>query len=209
MLAAVLETARPGEHIVVVGFGQGVDVLVLRAEAALAKRRARPVAETLARATEEQSYVRYLAHAGLLDVDFGMRAERDNRTAHSVAYRKRRAVSGFVGGRCQASQTVQYPRSRVCVNPQCRATDTQEDYRLADGAGRVKSFTEDWQAFSPRPPACYGNVEFDAGGNLFMELADFEPGELQVNARVRFVFRIKDHDRARSFRRYFWKAVQA
>ena len=208
MLAAVLESAAPGEHIVVVGFGQGVDVLVLRTEAALAKRRLRPVAATLARAAEEKSYLRYLAHAGILDVDFGMRAERDSRSAHSVAYRKRRAVSGFVGGRCSACATVQFPRSRVCVNPECRASDTQQDFRLADREGRVKSFTEDWQAFSPRPPYSYGNVEFDAGGNLFMDLADFEPGELAVNARVRFMFRIKDFDRLRGFRRYFWKAVK-
>jgi uncharacterized OB-fold protein len=143
-----------------------------------------------------------------LDVDFGMRAERDNRTAHSVAWRKHRQVTAFVGGICGACGTVQFPKSRVCVNPQCRLTDTQSDHRLAQTTGRVKSFTEDWQAYSPRPPAIYGNVEFDGGGNLLMELTDVDAGEVSVGMRVGFAFRVKDIDPLRGFKRYFWKAVQ-
>jgi 3-hydroxy-3-methylglutaryl CoA synthase len=209
MLVAALESAAPGDRILVIGFGQGVDALVVEVKPAIEKRRPHAVSAALARGIEESSYVRYLAHAQLLDVDFGMRAERDNRTAQTVAYRKRRAVTGFFGGRCAACETVQFPQSRVCVNPECRKTDTQHEYRLADGTGRIKSFTEDWQAYSPRPPCIYGNVEFAEGGNLLMEMTDVEPGELAVNAPMRFVFRIKDVDRMRGFQRYFWKATGA
>ena len=138
-----------------------------------------------------------------------MRAERDQRTAHTVAYRKRGALSAFKGGRCQRCGTVQFPQSRMCVNPECRATDSQVAHRLAETRGRVKSFTEDWQAYAARPPYSYGNVEFAEGGNLLMEFTDVEPGELKVNDAVRFVYRIKDEDRARGFRRYFWKATTA
>jgi glycosyltransferase involved in cell wall biosynthesis len=80
---------------------------------------------------------------------------------------------------------------------------------LADSRGRVKSFTEDWQAFASRPPYLYGNVEFAEGGNLLMEFTDLTSGELKVNDTVRFVYRIKDEDRIRGFRRYFWKATTA
>jgi len=209
MLAAALEEGAPGEHVLLVGFGQGVDVLLIRLAAARPAGAPRAVSGALARRRTEERYARYLSHSGLLEVDFGMRAERDNRSAHSVAWRKHRAVTAFVGARCQSCGTVQFPRSRVCVNPQCRKTDTQVDHRLADSLGRVKSFTEDWQAFSPRPPYVYGNVEFEDGGNLMMELTDVDSGEIAVGARVRFVFRIKDRDALRGFRRYFWKAVQA
>jgi hypothetical protein len=41
-----------------------------------------------------------------------------------------------------------------------------------------------------------------------MEFTDVDAGELRVNDSVRFVFRIKDDDRARHFRRYFWKATR-
>jgi uncharacterized OB-fold protein len=77
---------------------------------------------------------------------------------------------------------------------------------LADQTARVKTFTEDWLAFSPRPPLVYGNVAFASGGNAFLEFADVAPGEVKVNDEVRFVFRLKDVDRTRGFRRYFWKA---
>jgi 3-hydroxy-3-methylglutaryl CoA synthase len=209
MLAAALEAAAPGDNILLVGFGQGVDVLVLSVPRNTRPGRHRPLEAALARRREELSYTRYLSHRGLLAVDFGKRAERDNRSAASVMWRKSRQVTGFVGGRCSACQTVQYPRTHVCVNPACRASDTQEDFRLAELAGRVKSFTEDWQAYAPRPPAVYGNVEFAGGGNLLMEIADAEAGEMKVDTPVRFVFRIKDVDPLRAFRRYFWKATRA
>lgn len=208
LLAEIFERAQPGEHIVMVGFGQGVDVLVLRTEAALEKLQYKPVQQALARGVEEQSYLRYLSNAGLIDVDFGMRAERDNRTAHTVAWRKHRALTAFVGGECTKCGTVQFPSSHVCVNPECRATDSQKDHPLADSTGRVKSFTEDWQAYSPRPPCMYANIEFAEGGNLLMELTDVEPGSLAVGDTVRFTFRVKDLDRQRAFRRYFWKATK-
>lgn len=204
LLSAALETATPGQHILALGFGQGVDAFVVKV-----RRTARPVVrEALARKKTEPYYTRYLSHSGLLEADFGMRAERDNRSAHSVAWRKHRQLMAFVGGGCQTCGTVQFPKSRVCVNPRCRATDTQADHPLALTRGRVKSFTEDWQAYAPRPPAIYGNVEFEGGGNLLMELTDVDAGEVAVGTQVAFAFRIKDVDTLRGFRRYFWKAVQ-
>lgn len=208
MLAAAIEAATPGQHILAVGFGQGVDALVVRVSDTKPQSAGPGVAAALGRRKTEAHYTRYLSHTGLLDVDFGMRAERDNRSALSVAWRKHRQVTAFWGGRCGACGTVQFPKSRVCVNPECRRTDTQSEHRLAEATGRVKSFTEDWQAYSPRPPAIYGNVEFDGGGNLLMELTDVDAGEVSVGMRVGFAFRIKDIDPLRGFKRYFWKAVQ-
>ena len=208
MLAGALEAAAPGDLMVLIGLGQGVDAVLLRAEAGV-REAGRALSRALANRRDEPNYVRYLSHRGLIDIDFGMRAERDQRTAHTVAYRKRGALSAFNGGRCERCGTVQFPEARMCVNPECRATDSQVPHRLAETRGRVKSFTEDWQAYAARPPYLYGNVEFAEGGNLLMEFTDLEPGELKVNDAVRFVYRIKDEDRARGFRRYFWKATTA
>ncbi|MCU0976310.1 MAG: zinc ribbon domain-containing protein [Steroidobacteraceae bacterium] len=210
MFGSVLERASPGEHVLVVGFGQGVDALLFRVtDAVRGFRPARGAEGCLADRREETSYTRFLSHCGLLAVDFGMRAERDSRTAMTVLWRKHEDITGFTGGRCRDCGTVQFPRSRVCVNPDCRRTDTQEPHRLAESAGRIKTFTEDWLAYSARPPLVYGNVAFEEGGNAFIEFADFEPGEAKVGAPVRFVFRLKDVDRVRGFRRYFWKAAPA
>ena len=206
VLGATLERAERGALVVVAGFGQGCDVILLRSTG----RRpggGRGAAGTLADGVANSEYVRFLANCGLVDVDWGMRAERDNRTAQSALWRHHRDVTAFVGGRCTACGTVQYPRSRACVNPACRTFDTQEPEPLAEKTGRVKTYTEDWLAVTRSPPHVYGNVEIEGGGNAFIEFADTRPGELAVGAPVRFAFRVKDFDTVRGFRRYFWKAV--
>ena len=208
LLAATLDVARPDEVIVVAGFGQGVDVIALRTTPAITGCRARGgVERALATGVTDQAYVRFLSHSGALPMDWGMRAERDTRTAQSAHYRKHRDLTGFVGGRCTRCDTVQFPRSRACVNPDCRAFDTQVEHVLAGSLATVKTYTEDWLAYVPAPPLQYGNVRFAEGGNAFIEFTDVDPGELAVGTAVRFVFRIKDIDPVRGFHRYFWKAT--
>ena len=207
-LGATIERAERGALVLVAGFGQGCDVVLLRSTGRPVAR-GRGASGALADGVANSEYVRFLANCGLLDVDWGMRAERDNRTAQSALWRHHRDVTAFVGGRCTACGTVQYPRSRACVNPACRAFDTQEPEPLAEKNGRVKTYTEDWLAVTRSPPHVYGNVEIEGGGNAFIEFADTRPGELAVGAPVRFVFRVKDFDTVRGFRRYFWKAVPA
>ena len=51
-------------------------------------------------------------------------------------------------------------------------------------------------------------VQFEGGGRLMSDLTDIAPGaELEVGTPMKMVFRIKDHDALRDFRRYFWKAT--
>jgi hydroxymethylglutaryl-CoA synthase len=207
-LAQTLDTSMAGDVVLLAGFGQGADALVLRVTDAIHDSARRPdVARVLARRSEETHYTRYLSHCGLLGVDFGMRAERDNRTAQSASYRRDRDLLAFVGGRCTTCGAVQFPRSHACVNPTCRAMESQVEYSLAETMGKVKTFTEDWLAYTARPPLVYGNVALEGGGNAFIEFADTDPGELTVGTPVRFTFRIKDVDRLRGFHRYFWKAT--
>jgi 3-hydroxy-3-methylglutaryl CoA synthase len=208
MLASALERAKAGEWVLLVGFGHGVDTLLFRTTSKISSHKpSRSVVEALADRREETEYTRFLSHCGLLPVEFGMRAERDSRTAQTVAWRRHEDIYAFTGGRCTHCGTVQFPRARVCVAPTCREVGEQEPVPLAEATARVKTFTEDWLAFSPRPPLVYGNVAFAAGGNAFIEFADFAQGEAKVGGEVRFVFRLKDVDRTRGFRRYFWKAA--
>ena len=206
MLTNVLDQAKPGALVLLTALGQGCDAVLLRVADRIQDMQARPAPQD--NAAVEENYMRFLAAHGGADIDWGMRAERDNRTAQTVAYNKSRDVYGFVGGLCSACGTPQFPKSRRCVNPDCGALDTQTDYRFADRRGRVKSFTEDWLAFTREPPLIYGNVSFDGGGNVFMEMTDFAPGEAAIGAPLTMRFRIKDIDPARGFHRYFWKAAR-
>ncbi len=203
-LAESLARAKAGDIVVSISFGQGLDVMLFRATG---KSPSGQVLEAIEGGESDDNYLRFLSHRGLLQMDWGKRAERDVRTAQSAYYRERDQVSGFVGGKCRVCGTIQFPRTRACVNPDCRAFDSQTPYPFADLTGTVKSFTEDWQAYSPAPPLIYGNIGFEGGANILMQFTDTAEGETKVGNRVSMQFRIKDIDRVRDFRRYFWKAV--
>lgn len=208
MLGAAFERAAPGETIVLVGFGQGVDVLAFEATEALrdlAPRRG--VRGSLARRVPDENYMRWLFHRGLIDLERGMRAELDQKQPATTLWRNRKAVLGLVGSRCRETGTVQFPPSDVSVSPNGWRAHTQEPYPLAERTARVATFTADSLAYSPDPPGCYGLIDFDGGGRLTAEFADVAAADLFVGREMRMVFRIKAIDAQRGFIKYFWKAV--
>lgn len=210
MLVAALEDARPGERILLAGFGEGVDVLLLEVgPAAGAAGTRRGVRGALADRREDSNYLRWLSFTGTVDLERGMRAEVDKATAMTVLYRNRDMIEGLVGGRCRACGTVQYPRQRYCVNPGCNALDSQDDYLFAERTGKVLSYTADALTYSPDPPTYFGMVQVDGGGRLLMDFTEIDPATVDVGLPVRMVFRIKDTDGNRGFVRYFWKAAPA
>jgi len=208
MLAATLEKANPGEHILLCSFGQGVDVLILETTEALARLPARRgVQGHLADRQEDANYMRFLFHRGMLPIERGMRAEMDEKQPGTTLYRHRRTTLGLVGGRCTKTGTVQFPRSDIGVNPNDRTIGSQEDYPLADKVARIVTYTADSLSYSPDPPTYYGTIDFDGGGRLVTEFAEVTAEEVEVGRPMRMVFRIKAFDERRDFTKYFWKAT--
>lgn len=202
MLDTALRGAAPGALILLVAFGGGCDVLLLRRTG----RQPCPGAEPDA-GTPETSYLKYLSFTDQLDLEWGMRAEMDNKTALTAAWRGRERIAHFEGGRCRQCGTVQFPSNRLCVNPDCHAQDSQDPLSLADVPARVLSHTSDFLAYTPHPPFQFGHIDFEGGGRVLMEFTDTAADELRSGAPVRMVFRIKELDQKRGFRRYFWKAT--
>jgi len=204
MLTLALSKAAPSDRILVVGFGQGADAVLLKTTPALtALQSGRGPERYLAHSRSTDNYTYFLSLRNQISIDFGLRAERDNRTAMSAYYRRRRDITSMLGGRCCECNTLQFPRSLLCVK--CSAQDSQSPESLSPMLGRVKSFTEDWLAYTPSPPYIYGHVEFQDGANVMLEFTDFQAGQVAVGDAVRMVFRVKDFDSKRNFRRYFWK----
>ena len=79
MLARVLETAGAGQRILVVGFWQGADAIVLEATGKRASGRG--VSAALADKMVPQDYLRVLSFYGRIELDWRMRAEGAEKAA--------------------------------------------------------------------------------------------------------------------------------
>lgn len=206
MLGAALERARPGQKVLVIGFGAGCDALLFEVtDAITAYESAGSVSAAVARGVTDTSYTKLLSFSGELQLDWGMRSETDSKTALSQLYRSREQVIGFVGGRCDACGTTQFPRMPACVH--CGSTKPLAPAPLADEPAKVATFTADWLMFYPSAPLFIGLVQFDNGARMLMEMVDVDPGKFEVGTPLRMVYRIKEVDSLRHYNRYFWKAA--
>ncbi|MFH1531941.1 MAG: SDR family NAD(P)-dependent oxidoreductase [Pseudomonadota bacterium] len=208
LLVKALEEAKPGDRILVAGFGQGCDAMLFRVTDEIVGMAPRMgVNGALAAGKKTRNYAKFLTFRGLLETDMGIRGEAPTQTAMTVLWRRRDLLTGMVGGRCTECGTPQIPRMDICVNPACRKTGTQEPYGFADRDARVMSFTGDLLAVTPDPPAIYGMVEFVEGGRIMADFTDCVLADVNVGAPVRFVFRRRLTDKERGFSGYFWKAA--
>ena len=208
MLVHTLEKAQPGDRIVVASFGQGCDALCFEVTENIRNLSARTgVRGALEHKQTTDNYLKFLKFRDLIETETGIRAEAPDQTAMTTLWRRRKMILGLVGGKCRECGTPQYPRAEICVNPDCLALHSQEDYEFAGVPATVKSFTGDMLAVSVDPPAIYGLVQFEGGGRFMADLTDCEMADLSVGMPVEMVFRQHHVDQERGFTGYFWKAV--
>ncbi|MBL6954349.1 MAG: hydroxymethylglutaryl-CoA synthase family protein [Alphaproteobacteria bacterium] len=208
MLVDCLQDAKPGELVMLIGWGQGCDALIFRTTDKLPTMANRKgIKGHLAHRKEETNYNKFLAFNGLVLQDGGLRSETDKQTALTTLYRNKEMVIGFVGGKCEQCGTVQFPKSRICVNPNCGAINTQEDHKMAETTAQIQSWTADNLTYAPDPPHHFGMVNFSEGGRMMADFTDVDEGGVAVGDEFRMVFRIKAADEKRGFNKYFWKAA--
>ena len=208
MLVAALEQARPGDGILVAGFGQGCDALFFRVTDGIDQLAPRQgVRGSLENRKTIDNYMKFLKFRNLIDPEMGIRAEAPTQTAMTTLWRKRKMLTGLVGGICRDCGTPQYPRMDICVNPACGRVNSQDDYAFADRPAKIMTFTGDLLAVSVDPPAIYGMIQFEEGGRFMADFTDCELNDLKVGMPVRLSFRRKITDDERGFSGYFWKAV--
>ncbi len=208
LLAKAIEAANPEDLILLVGFGQGCDIVLFRVTEEVSNTKPKQgVNGALLARRVETNYNKFLSFNKLVERDIGKRGEADKQTYLSGYNRRKDLLTSFIGGVCRECGTVQIPRDKYCVNPDCHALESQDDYRFADKAGTVATWTADRLTFDWNPPAYFGMVEFEGGGKLMMDFTEVEEGTIDAGTRVSLHFRIKQFDTQRGFRKYFWKAM--
>ncbi len=208
MLVSALEKAKPGDRILMAGFGQGCDALYFQVTDNIENLPARKgISGCLENKKTVDNYPKFLKFRNLIKTEMGIRAEAPTQTAMTVAWRKRKMLMGLIGGKCSECGTPQFPKMDICVNPKCNALNTQEDYEFADEPAFIKSFTGDLLAVSVDPPAVYGMIQFENGGRFMADFIDCELGDVRVGQKVSLAFRRRYVDKERGFSGYFWKAV--
>jgi 3-hydroxy-3-methylglutaryl CoA synthase/NAD(P)-dependent dehydrogenase (short-subunit alcohol dehydrogenase family)/putative sterol carrier protein len=208
MFVHALEQAKPGDRILLAGFGQGCDALYFQVtDHILNLPSRRGIRGSLENKKSTDNYSKFLKFRELVDTETGIRAEAPTQTAMTVLWRKRKMLLGLVGGKCGECGTPQFPKMDTCVNPECQAVHTQEDYEFADVPATVKSFTGDLLAVSVDPPAIYGMIQFEGGGRFMADFTDCELADVRVGQPVSLSFRRRYTDKERGFTGYFWKAV--
>jgi 3-hydroxy-3-methylglutaryl CoA synthase/NAD(P)-dependent dehydrogenase (short-subunit alcohol dehydrogenase family) len=208
MFIAALEQAKAGDRILMCGFGQGANAVYFEVTDNIAKLPQRNgVAGSLANKKRCDNYHKWLKFRDLIKTEMGIRAEAPTQTATTVLWRKNKMILALVGGKCRECGTPQFPQSDICVNPDCGAFYSQDDYDFADVPAKVKTFTGDMLAVSVDPPAIYGMVQFEGGGRLMADFTDCELDDIKVGLPVSMEFKRKSVDEERGFVNYFWKAV--
>lgn len=196
LLHAALETAAPGEFVVVAAYGEGADAIVFRVTDAITTARPRPLADALADAIAVPSYERYLRARGILPLD----VEGEPFSTH-MEWKELQQDARLYGSRCTACGLVQYPQTRVCHG--CEAADRMDEHKLAK-EGVVFTYTID-NLFQqvPEHPMPMVVADLDGGGRVYLQGTDSAEGEVDVGTRVRLTYR-RLHESGGD-RNYFWK----
>lgn len=207
MLCLALDQAKPGDNLLLTGYGYGATAVWFQATDALpeARKKLKNVAAQLARRKAMPTYVRYLAYKDLLPIELGIRGESISPTAMTVLERLGPSIQALEGGKCPDCGTPQFPPREFCAA--CGSHKKMEPYSFQDKKGHVASFTGDYLSFSMDPPQHYGMVDFEGGGRLYMEYTDCVTSELFVGCPVELTFRVKHSDPKRGVIHYFWKAI--
>jgi hydroxymethylglutaryl-CoA synthase len=201
LLAAALEDAKPGDRLLVVGYGDGAEAIALTATPAVTKlRERRGVAWHLARRAELASYDKYLRFRQLLATEHDRRAGAG--ISATIHFRDRDEDVTLLAHRCRRCAKTQYPFQRVCYG--CYAKDDFDKIRLSDRKGALKSFTFDFFAGSPDPPLVATVTDIE-GARLYLQMTDVNPREVKLDLPVELTFR-RIHE-AGGTPNYYWKCT--
>lgn len=207
ILVAALETAKPGDRIMMVNWGNGCDAMMFKVTEANAKLAARRgIKGHLNIKGPLNNYGQFMRWRNMVQLAPQSRPA-GGVVSMSAEWRERREGLPLWGVKCMKCGTVQLymrgtsMRAHVCLN--CQAKDSFEPYRFSDKKGTVVSFSHDFLGGGIDPPATRTVVDFEGGGRGLFDMVDRDPAECKVGMAVEMTFRKVRS--APGSNVYFWK----
>src|SRR5262249_44233835 len=204
LLIAALEEAKPGDRLLLAGYGDGCDVFSLQVTADRAQPPdRRSMKAHLSAKRLLPTYEQYLKWQGLPQPDPGVGRPRTPRPAAPALFRGGERNLRFPAAQCRACGPFQYPPQRVCTK--CGKRDDFDQVRLADRPATLFTYALDYIAGSVDVPLVVCIVNFEGGGRALMTMTDRVIEEIEVDMPVEMSFR-KLYE-AEGIHNYFWKCT--
>jgi hydroxymethylglutaryl-CoA synthase len=200
LLASALETAAPGDRLLVGSYGDGADAFALRVTDQIEKLEPRrAVGWHLARGRAVAGYERYLKARRLEATEW--EPATDPGLSATIHFRERDDDISLRGQKCGKCGSIQFPAQRLCER--CFSKDDFEPVRLSDDTGHVVTYTFDYFFPTPDPPTIVTVVDVE-GARLHLQLVNCRPEDTRIGLPVEFVFRRIHMSGGRP--NYYWKA---
>ena len=197
-LAGALQSSTSGQRIAAFILGDGIEAVVLRVTEKIKHWQSdHSVSDTPRRSVR---YADVLSWRGALARQLPRRPE-PQQPAAPPSLRNVSWKFGLVAGKCPACGGVHAPPEPRCRR--CGSTEPMSDLPLAQGEGKVVTFTVDHLAYTPAPPLVIAVVDFGNGARSSFEVADSEPDSIKIGDRVEMLFR--KLGTVGGVHNYFWK----
>ncbi len=205
LLSAALETAKVGDRLLLVAYGNGCDVFIFKVDKAI-EAPARGLAKHLAAKRVTDDYIGYLKWRNILPKNAPLWPQAVPPVSYlsvPAIYRERDQNIRLQGVKCKNCGTVQYPVQRVCTK--CHAKDNFEPARLSDKKATVFSFSADYINSPIDSPIGITLVDFEGGGRAQFYLTDRDIKQVRIGMPVEMSFRLLES--RDGIHNYFWKTV--
>ena len=201
MLCAALENSNPGDRILYLGYGEGVDAMVFEVTDAVTSL-PKKVKHSIEHKRTTMPYEKYLRWRRLLTTE-PQRRPPLRRMSLPEYYRVPGKNFALYGTRCKVCGAVQYPGARTCL--ECYSVDQSEPYRFLGRKGTIATYTIDKITVSEDPPSMIAVIDYEGGGRIFTNIVDCEPEEIAIGKEVDMSFRCLQN--VDGIRTYYWKSV--
>ncbi len=196
LLAAALETAKPGDRLLLLAYGEGADGFLLQVTDEIGKRSlSRSLSDHL---SEKRLYPSYQIYKKMREYY----AENEDGADLSNVFlaKEEKQNVRLYGTHCLRCGTRQYPLARVCIV--CQNHDSLQEVPL-EHSGQVFTFTRDHLYVAPDSPTIMSVVDLNQGGRLYIQMTDVDPEDVRIGDEV--VLTLRRRKEGPTMHHYYWK----